>query len=41
MFFFPLRSASRNFAAKAAHYKAVDMGKDAPVGKRWAVKVTK
>lgn len=41
MFFFSSRSASRTFAGKVSRYKAVDMGKDAPDGKRWAVKVTK
>lgn len=41
MFYFTSRSASRAFAAKVVHYKAVDMGKDAPEGRRWAVKVSK
>ncbi len=39
MFYFRKRSDARTFAGKAEHYKAVDCGTSAPIGRRWAVKV--
>ena len=39
MFYFKTKDAALAFAEKRDHYRFIDLGEDAPEGRRYAVKV--